>query len=287
METINIFHGDCLDFLDTLDENSIDCVITDPPYFLDSMCNKWTPEEQKRRKSKGVIKGLPVGMKFSVKQGQNLEKFMFKVSNSIIRVLKPGGFFLAFSSPRLYHNLTYAIEKAGFQIRDQIIWEYKTSQVKAFKQDYIIDKDKTMNKLAKFLLKDKLKNHRTPMLKCNHEPICVAMKPIEDRYIDNFRKWGTGLIKLNSENKVLPNVIHCPKPSKKEKGENNIHPTVKPIALIEELIDVFCPENGTILDPFLGSGTTAVAAKNKNRNLKGSEINLEYINIIYKRIEES
>ncbi len=280
----NIFHGDALDFLKTLEPSSIDCVITDPPYFLDTMGNHWTCEEQRKRKSNSHIKALPIGMKFSCKQGQQLEKFMETIASLLFRALKPGGFFLAFSSPRLYHNMASAIERGGFQIRDQIMWTYKTSQVKAFKQDHIIDNDKVMTDDEKALLKEKLKNHRTPMLKCNHEPICVAMKPIEGRFIDNYRQWGTGLISVLSNGKVCSNVIECSKPSKKEKGDYNDHPTVKPLMLMEELVEVFCPKGGVVVDPFLGSGTTMVAARRKGRECRGSEVNGEYVKIIVERI---
>lgn len=281
---MDIFHGDALEYIKTLEPNSVDCIITDPPYFLETMCNHWTHEEQIERKSNSHIKVLPLGMKFSKDQGKRLEDFMESIALCLFRVLKPGGFFLSFSSPRLYHNMVVAIERAGFQIRDQIIWEYQVSQVKAFRQDHIIDKDKTMSKEEKQKLKERLKDYRFPMLKCNHEPICMAMKPVEGRFIDNYQKWGTGFIHLNSLCKVCPNVIKYPKPSKKEKGNTNSHPTVKPVGLIEELIEVFCPLNGTILDPFLGSGTTMVAAKRKGRHCKGSEINKHYIEIIEERL---
>ena len=280
----NIFHGDCLDFLKGINDNTIDCVITDPPYFLDTMCDNWCPKVQENRKSNSHIVKLPNGMKFKSDQGKNLKLFIEKVSKELYRVLKPGGFFLCFSSPRLYHNVVSGIESVGFEIRDSISWTYKTSQVKAFRQDHIIDNDKVMTLEQKTSLKELLKNHRTPQLKSNFEPICLAMKPIEGRFIDNYQKWKTGLMKV-PENSPFPcNVMFCPKPSKKER-ENNHHPTVKPIKLIKDLIEMFCPENGIVLDPFLGSGTTVVASKEAKRMCKGSEKNEEYIKIIENRLK--
>ena len=282
---MKIFHGDCFELLKDIEDNSIDCVITDPPYFIDSMDNNWSTEEQEKRKSNSFISKLPIGMKFDSKQGQNLEKFINQVSKELFRVLKPGGFFLCFSATRMYHNIASGIEKAGFQIRDQISWTFNVSQVKAFRQDHIISKDKIMNDIEKKELKDKLKDHRTPQLKPKFEPICVAMKPIEGRFIDNIRKYQTGLIYIDPDKPFPCNVMYHSKPSKKER-EDNTHPTVKPIGIIKELIDIFCPKDGTILDPFLGSGTTAVSARQMKRDFIGSELNKEYIDIINKRISK-
>jgi DNA modification methylase len=72
------------------------------------------------------------------------------------------------------------------------------------------------------------------------------------------------------------------KPTKLEK-ENNSHITVKPHALIEHLIKLFSKKDAVIVDPFLGSGTTAVACKNTGRKCFGTEINLEYYNICLSR----
>ena len=79
--------------------------------------------------------------------------------------------------------------------------------------------------------------------------------------------------------------FYCAKASKKERGENNSHPTVKPIKLLTYLVRLVTPPNGTILDPFIGSGSTAIAAKQENFNYIGIELNAEYINIANDRIE--
>ena len=69
------------------------------------------------------------------------------------------------------------------------------------------------------------------------------------------------------------------KPTKKEKGEKNTHITVKPIELMEHLVKLFSKSGATVLDPFLGSGTTAIACKNTNRKCIGIELNKEYYDI--------
>jgi DNA modification methylase len=79
--------------------------------------------------------------------------------------------------------------------------------------------------------------------------------------------------------------FYCAKASKKERGEGNNHPTVKPIKLIEYLIKLVTPPNGTVLDPFMGSGTTAIAARNLGFNYLGFEQEKEYCEIANKRLK--
>ena len=82
------------------------------------------------------------------------------------------------------------------------------------------------------------------------------------------------------------NLIACPKPSKEERGDKNEHLTVKPVKLMEHLIKVFSKEGDLVLDPFLGSGTTAVAALSNNRKVVGFEISPEYFETIRDRVSK-
>jgi site-specific DNA-methyltransferase (adenine-specific) len=78
--------------------------------------------------------------------------------------------------------------------------------------------------------------------------------------------------------------FYCAKASKKERGEGNNHPTVKPIKLMEYLITLVTPPNGTVLDPFFGSGTTGIAAVNLGFNYIGIELDEQYVEIARRRI---
>ena len=154
--------------------------------------------------------------------------------------------------------MAMAVEETGFEIRDMLAWVYKQSQVKAFSQNHIIEKDKTRTPEEKEKLKEMCKDWRTPQLKPAIEPMCLAIKPIEGRYIDNFEKYGTGLMNTSEETKVsgkfpmnvmtteenvLDQVFLINKPSKKEKGNFNTHLSVKPVELIEQLIKIFPREH--------------------------------------------
>jgi len=118
-----------MELLRTIPENSVDMVCTDPPYFLDGLGDEWNKESLDKKGSSSVVGNLPKGMKFDRNQSKKFREFYQKVSSEVFRVLKPGGAFISFSSPRLYHSMTIAVEDAGFEIRDMLGWVYTQSQV--------------------------------------------------------------------------------------------------------------------------------------------------------------
>jgi len=216
-------------------------------------------------------------MKFDKSQVKNLYDFYLELSQLLFKKMKPGAYFLSFSSPRLYHAIAMSCELAGFEIRDMINWTYTQSMPKGMSVSHIIDKMK-ISEEEKIKIKEEYKNFKTPQIKSSFEPICVAMKPIgKITFIQNELNFKTGLLDFSQKvginnDKVPANLITTeefndtydknflvPKPTKSEKGINNTHITVKPLALIEHLIKLFSKKNSLILDPFLGSGTTALA----------------------------
>ena len=121
------------------------------------------------------------------------------------------------------------------------------------------------------------------------EPMVLAQKPKEGTFVDNWMKYEVGLIDTSqSLDGTFPgNLMAVAKPGKAEKGSDNIHLTVKPTALLSHLIKIFTVENAVVLDPFLGSGSTAVAAVASSRKFIGIERDEGYFEISTKRIEES
>lgn len=113
-----------------------------------------------------------------------------------------------------------------------------------------------------------------------------SLKPIDSVKKNNvFGKYKKGNINSFEANGAgASRFFYVAKPSKVERGEGNNHPTVKPIKLIEYLIKLIAPEDSIVLDPFMGSGTTAIACLNTNRNYVGFEKDEKYYNIIEERI---
>lgn len=106
-----LHHGDCLDVMRTMPDNSIDSIVTDPPYGLRFMGRKWDYD-------------VP----------------SVEIWAECLRVLKPGGHLLAFGGSRTYHRMACAVEDAGFEIRDQIMWIYGSGFPKSLDVSKAIDK---------------------------------------------------------------------------------------------------------------------------------------------------
>jgi len=341
-----VLHGDSLQVLKELPDNSIDSVVSDPPYGLAFMGKKWDYD-------------VP----------------SVELWREVLRVLKPGGHLLSFGGTRTYHRMVVAIEDAGFEIRDQIMWIYGSGF------------PKSMN-----IKEGEMKGWGTALKPAN-EPIVLARKPLEKglTVAENVLKWGTGALNidgtriglggrwpanvlfdeeaakaLDEQSGILKNgggnanskkgggfdrqspiknptkfagdsggasrFFYVAKASKRERnagldecdhnecdhvctlkpqktkqgnrpgspdmtgkfpdhdhrpsGGNN-HPTVKPVKLMEYLIKLICPPNGIVLDPFMGSGTTGVAAINLGFEVLGIEREAEYITIAEKRMENA
>jgi site-specific DNA-methyltransferase (adenine-specific) len=206
--TYQILHGNNLDILPTLADNSIDSIVTDPPYELGFMGKKWDSS----------------GIAYSVELWQQC-----------LRVLKPGGHLLSFGGTRTYHRVAVAIEDAGFELRDSIAWLYGSGFPKSLDVSKAIDKAAgaerkvigTRPQAPKFNLSDKGGtntgyNKRLEegalaefditapatleaqqwrgwgtALKPAFEPVIVARKPIEGTVANNVLKWETGGLNID------------------------------------------------------------------------------------------
>lgn len=203
---------DCLEGLKLLEDNSIDSIVTDPPYELGFMGKSWDS----------------TGIAFNVELWQEA-----------LRVLKPGGHLLAFGGTRTYHRMVCAIEDAGFEIRDQIQWIYGSGFPKSHDISKAIDKKLGAKRevVGKYKRPDgtdrnyeewdsngkvstvsykapttaECRNITAPSsdeakqwegwgtaLKPANEPIVLAIKPISEKTIaENVMKWGTGGINID------------------------------------------------------------------------------------------
>jgi len=293
-----IILGDAFKVIKQIEDNTIDLVLTDPPYFLDRLDDKWSHDNiRKGKSSAGVVKNLPIGMKFDPQQSYKAYDWFYAVSQEFIRVLKPGGWLLAFSHSRLYHRFACAAEDAGFHLRDTFIWLYTQNQPKAFSLQHFLkdeEKDKELIEL--------LKVYKVPKVKSCFEPIIVAQKPPEDSLLENFKQYKVGLfntsVKLGN-NKFPANVISTEsiepnidkyflveKPKKVEKGIYNDHPSVKPLSLCKTLIELTTLPDAIVFDPFMGSGTIILASILIGRRYIGVEINEHYYKIASKRLSD-
>lgn len=137
-----VLHGDCLTVLPTLEANSVDAVICDPPYALEFQGADWDGANGFRRSlnaadaGRDSVFGRTSRTSPEYRTGTTSDPLLFQNwcqawALECLRVLKPGGHLVAFGAPRTYHRLTSGIEDAGFQIRDSITWLFATGMVKS------------------------------------------------------------------------------------------------------------------------------------------------------------
>lgn len=298
----HIICGDAMEILHSIENNTMDVVLTDPPYFLDKMDNNWNHEAISSTKYQHAVKSLPAGMKFDREQGKRFYTWYLEISKELYRVLKPGGFFFSFSSPRLYHRMTCAVDDAGFSIRDCFIWLYTQNQVKAMSLNHFIDRLDS-DQETKVKLKERLNGWKTPQVKSCFEPIVMAQKQCDRTFLNNILKHNVGLLStmvkigqnmfpsnvlaIEGIGEVIDKYFLLQKPTREEKGKYNIHKAVKPLAICEYLIQLSAfSDDAVILDPFVGSGTTAVAAKRLGKRFIGIDSNRQYVDIALKRLED-
>jgi len=201
--TVSLHLGDCLDVLRDMPDNSVDSIVTDPPYELGFMGKRWDA----------------TGIAYDV-----------NVWRECLRILKPGGHLLAFGGTRTYHRLACAVEDAGFEIRDQIMWIYGSGFPKSLAVDKAIDKaagaEREVIRRVPKLQSYGYDGNRcyggdidragqmaitapaTPdaetwqgwgtALKPAHEPIVLARKPLIGTVAANVLEWGCGALNVDA-----------------------------------------------------------------------------------------
>ncbi len=148
-----LIQGDCIEQMKLMKENSVDAIITDPPYGIGFMGKEWDNfkpetikegmEKDKRPKTQIAstrISNIAGTYDLSLSGNQKFQEWFKQVSIQCLRVLKPGGFLLVFGGTRTYHRLVCGIEDAGFEIRDTIMWLYGSGFPKSLNIGKQIDK---------------------------------------------------------------------------------------------------------------------------------------------------
>jgi hypothetical protein len=138
---ICLYGGDCLEVLDSLPENSVDSIVTDPPYHLASIVKRFGKANSAPCQfgTDGAYARASSGFMGKEWDGGDIA-FRPDTWAKAMRVLKPGGYLLAFGASRNFHRMAVAIEDAGFEIRDTVLWLYKTGFPKSHNIEKAINK---------------------------------------------------------------------------------------------------------------------------------------------------
>jgi site-specific DNA-methyltransferase (adenine-specific) len=145
-EHATLWHGDCIETMRLMPDNSIDSVVTDPPYGLEFMGAEWDGADGFRRSMNAAdvgrddVFGRQSAKAPEYRAGKVFQDWCELWAREAFRVLKPGGHLLAFGGTRTFHRLAAGIEDAGFEIRDSIAWLYGSGFPKSMDVSKAIDK---------------------------------------------------------------------------------------------------------------------------------------------------
>src|SRR5882672_1314826 len=247
---------------------SIEAVVTDPPYGLVEYSEK---ELNKLRSGKGGIWRLPPAFdgskrmplpRFTVlteADQKSLRDFSFRLATLLKCVLVPGGHVFIATNPLISHLIYESFMKNGFEKRAEIIRTVYTLR----------GGDRPKNAHDEF-------SGVTVMPKSCWEPWGLFRKPCEGRVQDNLRKWKTGGLRRISDSEPFKDLI-LSSPARRREREIAPHPSLKPQNFLRQIVRAALPlGEGTILDPFMGSGSTIAAATACKLRSVGLEVRDEY-----------
>ena len=262
-----LVHADCLAWLAAQPQHSIHAVVTDPPYGLVEYSAK---EQAKLRKRRGGVWRLPPSFdgversplpRFTVLSPgdmQALRRFFTRWAEALLSPLVPGANVVVAANP-LLHIVASALADGGLERRGEIVRLVSTLR----------GGDRPKGAHAEFA-------DVSVMPRSMWEPWLVFRKPIEGRVQDNLRRWGTGGFRRPSNERPFGDVIRSA-PTRKEERRLGQHPSLKPQDFLRQVVRAVLPlGEGTVLDPFCGSGSTLAAASAVGYRSIGIEVDPAY-----------
>ena len=236
---VMLYNGNCLDIMQRIQENSVDLILTDPPYNIGNFMKNRKAQLHTMRENVFYDKGWD---NQEVDEWKSLIDGFFK---NAIRVLKTGAGLIVFASVLKVQDIKDIAESNGFYYKTTGIW-HKTNPM-----------PRNMN--LQFI------NSTEPWL-----------------YFIHGKRTGT----FNNEGKAIHDFVETSVTPLSERKFGK-HPTAKPEKLMSYFVEMLSNEGDTVLDPFMGSGTTGVACVNCDRNFIGIELESKYYEIAHMRINEA
>lgn len=291
-----VLQGDCAEVMRSLPDAIVSCCITDPPYNYEFVGHKWDDDEISRRiakthasDSKTLVKNIPYGSGLAggVRTPQwysrnrdnilDYQNWCAAWGTELFRLCLPGATVLVFNSTRTIAHVQVALERAGFYARDIVVYRRSSGIPKGVNIKAQLEKKNILNAASW--------EGWHSCLRGEWEAICVVQKPLKNNYIETVLAYGTGLFYTKcADGSFQSNILEDIPRGDTESF--NVHCTVKPLALMKRLISIFAPRSRTslIIDPFAGSGTTLVAAKEAGLPFIGIELEPRYVEIAQKRL---
>lgn len=265
-----IIHADCFEWMGRIQESSIHAIVTDPPYGVKEYD---FDQLEKRENGVGGIWRIPPAFDGSTrsplprftaltdKDRKRLSRFFYEWGELALRALRPGGHLLLASNAYLSQLVFTSIVEAGLEFRGEIIRLVRT--IRGGDRPKLAEKEYA---------------GVCSMARGCYEPWGVFRKPFNGRVSECLEKYQTGGLRRFPDDTPFLDVIPSERTPKEERDIAN-HPTLKPQSLMRQLVYASLPlGEGTILDPFMGSGSTIAAAEAMGLTATGIERFLDYFN---------
>jgi site-specific DNA-methyltransferase (adenine-specific) len=293
--------GDSREVLKELSGNSIDSLVTDPPAGIGFMGKEWDKDKGGRDKWIGDISSIMKEVLRVLKPGAHgLVWSLPRTSYWTALALDDAGFeirdciYFIFQGFPKSINISKEIDRQAGADR-KIIGKGRSGSRESHKSSYQMSQQKNNTFGGKYDITEPATPEAKKWdgwgtgLKPAVECWWLVRKPCSEKTVaENVLKWGTGALRVSlpsgkfashlivdTDLAFLNKFFISRKPSKQERSWGIKHPTVKSVSLMEDFIKLITPDDGTVLDSFLGSGTTCIAAKNLNKKFKFKSVGIE------------
>lgn len=286
-----IVQGDGFELIKEVEDEAVDLILSDIPYgishtdwdVLHDNTNSALLGSSPAQKGKAVFKsrGKPInGWSAADREiPRQYYDWCSRFAGDWLRVLKPGGSCIVFAGRRYNHRCTTALEDAGFNFRDMLFWDRTRAPHRAQRLSIVFER-RGLQAEAEHWEGWRLGNLR-PLV----EPIIWCFKPYAHTIADNVLQYGLGAYNQDAITQYggVDNILHVGFAS----NEGSLHTTQKPLKLMEALIELTTRKDHLVLDPFCGSGTTAVAARTLGRRHLAFEQDPKYVKKAKSRIAKA
>lgn len=281
--------GDCFDYIPQLADDSIHCFVSDIPYGISA--DTWdvlhmntnsallgqSPAQQGKRAFKR--RGKPIrGWSMADRHiPHEYQAWCQRWATAVYPKMKDGASLFIFGARRTLHRAIVALEDSGFLLRDILVWEKPSAHHRAQQLSGVLAKR------GDLLQAEKWRGWRLGNLAPLWEPIAWFFKPYQHTITDVVLQNEVGALNIAEsliDGKSPSNILRfwfAP-------DEPRLHEMQKPVALLEFLIRLTTREGHTVLDPFIGSGSTAIACLNLRRHFIGFELDPHYARLAHERI---
>ncbi len=283
--------GNCLDYLPQLADGSIDCLLSDIPYGIG--LDDWDVLHENTNSALLGQSPAQVGKSGFKRRGKPIrgwsaadrnipkeyQEWCTRWASLAYPKLKDGASVFIFCARRTMHRAVVALEDSGFLVKDILIWEKPGAHHRAQKLSGVLQKRGLGDEARKW------QGWRLGNLAPIWEPIVWLFKPYDYTITDNVLVHEVGAINTGDsqiDGKSPTNLLRFDFAD----DEARIHEAQKPVALLEFLVRLTTRERQLVLDPFAGSGSTAVACKRLNRRFIGFEINETYAVAAQQRLND-